>query len=406
MAKNRSAAMGFIFITMTIDVIGWGIIIPVMPRLIADMKHITIAEASAWGGYLVAAFSVMQLLFSPLMGNLSDAYGRRKVILFSLLGFCVDYIILALAHNYELLFLGRILSGITGASFTAATAYIADISTAETRAKNFGLIGAAFGLGFIIGPALGGLLSAWGLRAPFYAAAVLCFLNFLYGYFVLPESLKPENRRPLNWRQANPVGSFRHLKKYPAISGLLIAFVLLYLAGHAVQSVWNYFTMYQFNWTEKQVGFSLAIVGVLVGLVQGGLVRVVNPKIGNEKSVYAGFLLYTLGLVLFAFASSGWMMYVFLIPYCLGGIAGPALQSIITEQVPVNEQGLLQGSLTSLMSATSIVGPLIMTWLFSYATHNNAVLHFPGAPFLLGAVFMLASTLISYSFLSKEKHRV
>lgn len=398
--------MGFIFITMTIDVIGWGIIIPVMPRLIADMKHITIAEASAWGGYLVAAFSVMQLLFSPLMGNLSDAYGRRKVILFSLLGFCVDYIILALAHNYELLFLGRILSGITGASFTAATAYIADISTAETRAKNFGLIGAAFGLGFIIGPALGGLLSAWGLRAPFYAAAVLCFLNFLYGYFVLPESLKPENRRPLNWRQANPVGSFRHLKKYPAISGLLIAFVLLYLAGHAVQSVWNYFTMYQFNWTEKQVGFSLAIVGVLVGLVQGGLVRVVNPKIGNEKSVYAGFLLYTLGLVLFAFASSGWMMYVFLIPYCLGGIAGPALQSIITEQVPVNEQGLLQGSLTSLMSATSIVGPLIMTWLFSYATHNNAVLHFPGAPFLLGAVFMLASTLISYSFLSKEKHRV
>ena len=404
MKASKNAAIGFIFVTMTLDVVGWGLIIPVMPRLIADLKHITINEASVWGGYLLFAFSFMQFLFSPILGNLSDKFGRRKIILISLLGFCVDYIILALAHNYTWLVIGRVLCGITGASFTAATAYIADISTPQTRAKNFGLIGAAFGLGFVIGPALGGLLSVWGLRAPFWAAAILCFINFLYGYFVLPESLKPENRRPFEWKKANPIGSLKHFKNYPAISGLIVAFIFIYLASHAVNSNWSYFTMYEFNWSEKQVGISLAVVGVLVGIVQGGLIRVINPKLGNEKSAYMGLLLYTIGLVLFAFATQGWMMYVFLIPYCLGGIAGPALQSIITGHIPANEQGQLQGGLTSLMSLTSIVGPLIMTNLFFYATHKNAPVHFPGAPFLLGAVLMFISTVIAYLFLRKKHH--
>lgn len=394
--------MGFIFITMTIDVIGWGLIIPVMPSLISELKHIPIKETSRWGGYLISVFAIMQLLFSPLMGNLSDRFGRRPVLLISLLAFCIDYVILALAHNYSLLMLGRILAGITGASFTAATAYIADISTPETRAKNFGLIGAAFGLGFVIGPALGGLLSVWGLRAPFYAAAVLCFINFLYGYFILPESLKLENRRPLEWKKANPVGAFMHFKKYPAISGLVIAFVFMYLAAHAVQSNWSYFTMYKFNWTEKEVGFSLALVGILVGIVQGGLIRVVNPLLGNAKSAYLGLVLYGIGLALFAFASQSWMMYAFLVPYCLGGIAQPALQSIITENVPANEQGQLQGGLTSIMSATSIIGPYIMTSLFYYAVSDGSRFYLPGAPFLLGAFLMFVSAILAWLFLSRK----
>lgn len=404
MKTSKNAAIGFIFVTMTIDVIGWGLIIPVMPSLISELKHIPIKETSRWGGYLIVAFSLMQFLFSPMMGNLSDRFGRRPVLLVSLLVFCVDYLILALAHNYELLLAGRILAGITGASFTAASAYIADISTPETRAKNFGLVGAAFGLGFIIGPALGGILSVWGLRAPFYAAAVLCFINFLYGYFILPESLKPENRRPFSWRKANPAGSLLHFKKYPAISGLIIAFIFFYLAGHAVQSNWNYFTMYRFKWTEQQVGWSLALVGVLVGLVQGGLIRIVNPRLGNARSTYIGLLLYAFGLLLFGLATQGWMMYVFLIPYCLGGIAGPALQSIITENVAANEQGQLQGGLTSLMSLTSIFGPLIMTNLFFYSVGDDSPFHFPGAPFILGAILMLISALLAWSFLKRKGH--
>lgn len=403
MKTSKSAAIGFIFITLTIDVIGWGLIIPVMPKLLSELKHIPINETSTWGGLLVSVFALMQFIFAPFMGNLSDRFGRRPVILLSLLGFCVDYIILALAHNYALLFVGRVLAGITGASFTAASAYIADISTNENRAKNFGLIGAAFGLGFVLGPALGGLLAGWGLRAPFYAAAILCFINFLYGYLVLPESLKPENRRPFSWSKANPWGSLMFFIKHKEITGLVVGFVFIYLAAHAVQSNWSYFTMFVFNWTEKQVGISLAIVGVLVGLVQGGLIRIVNPKLGDGKSTYLGLLLYAAGLTLFAFATKSWMMYVFLIPYCLGGIAGPALQSIITKHIPNNEQGELQGGLTSLMSLTSIFGPLIMTGLFNYTTHSDSPIHFPGAPFLLGAFFMLISVWIARKVLQKER---
>ena len=403
MKNTKGAAIGFIFLTLTIDIIGLGLIIPVMPPLLAELKHVEINETSKWGSYLIVAFSALQFLCAPLMGNLSDRYGRRPDLLLSLLGFCIDYVILALAPNYWILFIGRVLAGITGASFTAASAYIADISTDETRAKNFGLIGAAFGLGFVLGPALGGLLASWGLRAPFWAAAILCFLNFLYGYFVLPESLKPENRRPFEWKKANPFTTLYNLRKQPAIGGLIVSFIFIYLANHAVQSNWGYFTMYVFDWTEKQVGISLAVVGVLVGVVQGGLIRFVNPRLGEENSAYVGLLLYTLGLALFAFASQSWMMYVFLIPYCLGGIAGPALQSLITKHVPANEQGQLQGGLTSLMSLSSVFGPLIMNNLFYYATLEDAKIHFPGAPFLLGAILMLVSVWIAYRFLQSEK---
>src|SRR5262245_7177289 len=292
MATDKKAAIGFIFITLLIDVMGWGLIIPVMPKLIAQLENIPINEASSYGAWLLFAYAVTQFLFAPVIGNLSDKYGRRPVLLASLLGFGVDYLFLALAPAYGWLFLGRVIAGITGASFTTASAYIADISTAETRTKNFGLIGAAFGLGFIIGPALGGLLSGLGIRAPFYAAAGLCLLNTLYGYFVLPESLSKENRRNFHWKRANPVGSLQLLKRYPAIGGLAISFFLIYIAAQSVQANWNFFTIYRFNWSEKMVGISLAVVGVLVGAVQGGLTRVVNPKLGNEKSIYLGLILY------------------------------------------------------------------------------------------------------------------
>ena len=403
MKDKRQAAVGFIFITLIIDVMGWGLIIPVMPKLISELKGVTINEASSYGSVLISAYAITQFIFAPFIGNLSDRFGRRPVLLASLLGFGIDYIILALSPTYGWLFAGRIIAGITGASFTTGAAYIADISTTETRAKNFGLIGAAFGLGFVIGPALGGLLAGLGLRAPFYAAAGLCLLNALYGYFILPESLAPENRRPFDWKKANPLGALRLLKKYPGIDKLAFCFFLIYLAAQAVQGNWSFFTIYRFHWSESMVGLSLAAVGLLVGAVQGGLTRIINPRLGNERSVYTGLLLYTAGLLLFAFASQGWMMFAILVPYCLGGIAGPALQSILATHIPPNEQGALQGTLTSLMSLTTIIGPLIMNNLFNYFTSPKAPFYFPGIFFLLAAIFMLFSALIAWTVLNREK---
>jgi len=396
--------MGFIFVTLLIDIMGWGLIIPVMANLISELKGIPANKASIYGGYLLAAFAFTQFLFSPVIGNLSDRFGRRPVLLASLFGFGVDYIILAISPAYSWLFIGRVIAGITGASFTTASAYIADISPDPAqRAKNFGMIGAAFGLGFVLGPALGGLLAIWGIRAPFYGAAALCLLNCLYGYFFLPESLPKENRRPFDWKRANPIGSLMFLVRHREIGNLAFGFFLIYLAAQAVQGNWNFFTEYRFHWTSGMVGISLTVVGVLIGGVQGGLTRVVNPKLGNEKSIYLGLSLYTIGLVLFAFASQSWMMFVFLIPYCLGGIAGPSLQAVISGHVDPSHQGELQGALTSLMSATTIIGPIIMTGTFTYFTSDKAPFYFPGMHFLIGAFFMLMSTIIIYFVLSREK---
>ena len=406
MAQSRKAAINFIFITLLIDVMGWGLIIPVMPDLISQLKNIPVNEASPYGAWLLSAYAVTQFLFAPVIGNLSDKYGRRPVLLCSLIGFGIDYLFLALAPSYGWLFVGRIIAGITGASFTTASAYIADVSTAETRAKNFGMIGAAFGLGFIIGPALGGLLAGWGIRAPFYAAAGLCLLNTLYGYFVLPESLSEEHRREFHWKRANPFGSLLLFKRYPTIGRLAFSFFLIYMAAQSVQANWNFFTIYRFQWTEKIVGISLAVVGLLVGIVQAGLTRVINPKLGNERSIYLGLLMYSSGLVLFAFATEGWMMFAFLIPYCLGGIAGPSLQAVLAGHVPPNEQGELQGALTSLMSLTTILGPLLMNNLFKFFTTGKDHVHFPGAPFLLGAIFMVGSIIVAWMTLRSEKHAV
>lgn len=396
MATNRKAAIGFIFITLLIDITGLGLIIPVMPKLIESLAGGGISQASEYGGWLTFTFAIMQFLFSPVLGGLSDQFGRRPVLLMALFGFSLDYLFLSFAPSLVWLFVGRAFAGITGSSITTATAYIADISNKENRAQNFGMIGAAFGLGFIIGPVIGGLLGSFGPRIPFMVAAALTFVNFCYGYFVLPESLKPENRRKFTWSRANPVGSLKQLSKYPALGGLLVSFVLIYVASHAVQSNWSFFAIEKFGWGEKMIGISLGVVGILVTIVQGGLIRFINPKLGNEKSVYVGLLLYAIGLLLFAFASQSWMMFVFLIPYCLGGIAGPAIQSIMSSSVPANEQGELQGALTGVISLTSIVGPPVMTGLFAYFTKPSAPVHFSGASFLLGSILMLASAIVAY----------
>lgn len=400
MIPNRKAAIGFIFVTLLIDVTGLGLIIPVVPKLIEDLLHTTnISKVALFGGLLTFSYAIMQFLFAPVLGNLSDKYGRRPVLLFSLLGFGLDYLLLAFAPSIGWLFVGRIIAGITGASMTTASAYIADISTPETRAQNFGMIGAAFGLGFIVGPMIGGLLGEMGPRIPFLVAAGLALLNAAYGYFVLPESLDANNRRAFEWKRANPISSLKNLSRFPAVAGLIVSFFLIYIASHAVQSNWSYFNIEKFKWTPKMIGISLAVVGVLVSLVQGVLVRFVNPKIGNERSVYLGLGLYTIGLVLFGLASQSWMMFAFLIPYCLGGISGPGLQAIISGSVPANEQGELQGSLTSIISITSIVGPLVMSNLFAFFTGPIAPFYFPGAPFMLAAVLMLLSCFFAYKAL-------
>ena len=406
MQTSGKAAMSFIFVTLLIDVMGFGLIIPVLVDLISQLKHIPANAASLYGGYLLIAFAATQFLFSPVIGNLSDRFGRRPVLLSSLFAFGIDYIILAIAPAYGWLFIGRVIAGITGASFTTASAYIADISPdPTTKAKNFGLIGAAFGLGFIIGPILGWGLSRWGIRMPFYGASALCLLNCLYGYFWLPESLSKENRRPFEWRRANPFGALKFLTRHPEIGNLAFCYFLIYLAVQAVQSNWTFFTKYRFNWSDGMIYTSLAIVGVLVGAVQGGLTRVVNPKLGNEKSIYLGLSLYTLGLILFAFASSTWMMFAFLVPYCLGGICGPSLQSVISSHVEPTHQGELQGALTSLASVTFILGPLIMNGSFAYFTSNNAPFYFPGVHFIIGAICMFMSTIIAWRVLSREKNQ-
>jgi len=405
MADKKNNALLFIFITLLIDVIGIGIIIPVVPALIEKLTGEGISVAATYGGWLTFAYAVFQFLFAPILGALSDRFGRRPVLLFSLLGLGMDYIFQAFAPTIFWLFIGRIIAGITGASFTTATAYIADISTPEKRAQNFGMVGAAFGLGFIIGPLIGGFASAGGTHVPFLVAAGLSLINFVYGYFALPESLPMKTRRRFDWKRANPIGSLKQLKKYPLVMGLVGSFVLLFIASHAVQSNWVYYTVYRFQWTEKEVGLSLAFVGVVIAIVQGGLIRFILPKLGQHRSIYVGLLLNMISLILFGFAYQGWMMYIVLLPYALAGIAGPAMQGLMSSEVPANEQGELQGGLTSVMSLTSVVGPLIMNNLFAYFTLASAPIVFPGAPFMAGAIMVLVAVFLAYNTLSKTSKK-
>jgi DHA1 family tetracycline resistance protein-like MFS transporter len=393
--SKRNPALFFILITLLIDTIGFGIIIPVMPDLIQELSGKTLSDAAAYSGWLLATYAIIQFFCAPIIGGLSDRFGRRPVLLGALFGFACDYMFLAFAPSLAWLFLGRAIAGVMGASFTTAAAYISDISTNENRAQNFGMIGAAFGLGFIIGPVIGGLLGGLGTRVPFMVAGGLTILNWLYGFFILPESLKQENRRPFTWSRANPVGTLISLFKYKLVAGLFIAIGLLYLAAHAVQSNWAFYTIERFNWMPRQIGISLGVVGIVTAFVQGYLIRMLIPKLGTRRSVYVGLGLYTLGLVLFAVANEGWMMYAFTVIYCFGGIAGPAMQGLMAGVIPPNAQGELQGGFTSLMAICAIVGPVVMNNLFAYFTGPDAPQYFPGAAMTLGAVLCLGSTLIA-----------
>jgi MFS transporter, DHA1 family, tetracycline resistance protein len=400
--NNQRPALAFIFVTLLIDVIGLGIIIPVLPALIQELTGGSLSDASRYGGWMLSAYAMMQLVCAPIMGGLSDRFGRRPVLLASLFGFGLDYILMAFAPTIGWLFAGRIIAGMMGASFTTASAYIADVSPPEKRAQNFGIIGAAFGLGFIIGPLIGGFLGTYGPRVPFMVAAALTLLNWLYGFFILPESLPQEHRRKFDWVRANPLSPLINLARYPIILGLIASLVLVYIASHAVQTNWAYYTIEKFGWDTKMIGISLMVVGFVFAVVQGGLIRFIIPKLGQARSVYVGLGLSATGFLLFALATQSWMMFAFTVVYCLGGIAGPALQGIISSVVPRNEQGELQGSLTSLLSVTSIIGPLIMTNTFAYFTDPGNKIYLPGAPMILGAVLSVTATFMARKSLKRN----
>ena len=379
--------MIFILITVFIDMLGIGIIIPILPELIREFVGGSSALAGRWYGVLAATYAVTQFVFAPLLGALSDRVGRRPVILISLFGLGVDYLIMGFAPTLGWLFVGRLIAGVMGANVTTANAYIADVSKPENRARNFGLIGVAFGLGFIFGPAIGGLLGSIDLRLPFFASAGLALVNWLYGFFVLPESLPPEKRDVFRWRKANPVGSLHVLRTYPLVAGLTAAFVFVILAQRGLETVWVLYTGHKFGWDERANGLSLALVGIMSAIVQGGLVQPVIKRIGERRAVLYGLVWAVVTFLGYGLATAGWMLLVFIVIGSISGVAGPAIQSLVAGSVPPEDQGKVQGGIQSLMSLTSIAAPLIFTaGLFSYFTSASAPIQLPGAPFLLGAV--------------------
>jgi DHA1 family tetracycline resistance protein-like MFS transporter len=392
---SRKPALGFIFVTLFLDILGIGLIIPILPKLIESFCEGNVSAASGVFGWLAAIYSLMQFVFAPLLGSLSDRFGRRPVILFSLLGSWLDYLLLAFAPSLPWFFVGRVITGITSANYAAASAYIADISPPEKRAGNFGLIGAAFGLGFIAGPALGGLLGDIGLRLPFLVAAVLTLVNWLYGLFVLPESLPGEHRRAFSWGRSNPIGSLLALKKYPVVLGLTGTLFLLHLAHQAVPSTWVLYTGYRYHWTSGQVGLSLAIVGLMAAVVQGGLARRIIPALGERRSIVLGLVNGTVVMAAYGLATQGWMVYVILTLGSFGAIAMPAIQGLISRGVPLNEQGAVQGSLSSVGSVAGIIGPPMATGLFGYFISDRAPAHVPGMAFFLSSLLIFCALLLA-----------
>ncbi|MEO1009824.1 MAG: TCR/Tet family MFS transporter [Bacteroidota bacterium] len=399
--KSKKTALLFIFITILVDVIGIGIIIPIIPDLIMELTGEGVDRAVIYGMWLTTAFAGMQFLFSPVLGEISDQYGRRPILLLSLLGLSIDYLIHAWAPTILWLFLGRFLAGITGASFTVASAYIADLSTKEDKAKNFGLIGAAFGLGFIIGPGIGGFFGQLDIRLPFYIAAGLTFANFLFGWMFVPESLKPENRRQVNVLKMIPGVSLASLRNYKGVLLLIAAFFLANLAGQALPATWSYYGIERYDWSPRAIGISLMVVGFLVALVQGVLVGIAVKKLGKRRVVIFGFMLWTLGMFLFSTASEPWMLYAFLIPYALGGVAGPTVQGIISNQVSEREQGNLQGAITGLVSITAIFGQLLFSPVFYFFIRPEATIYFPGAPYVVAAFLLFMALLLAVTAIKR-----
>jgi DHA1 family tetracycline resistance protein-like MFS transporter len=388
--KAGGGALLFIFILVLVDSIGFGIILPVLPRLIMELTGVGIDRAARFGGGLSFVYALMQFFCAPVLGNLSDAYGRRPVLLFAVLALGVDYLIMGFAPGISWLFLGRLIAGIAGASFTPAYAYVADITAAERRAQNFGLMSAAFGIGFILGPAIGGLLGIFGPRAPFFTAGIIALGNAALGYFALPESLPPEKRRPFHWVRANPLGTLRQMRHYPAVLLTLGALFLWQLAHQVLPSTWAFYTIAKFHWTSAQVGASLAFVGLLMALAQGVLTRVLIPWLGGERrAALIGMAAALLAYVGYGLVTQGWMMYAVGLTTFFFALTYPSMNALASQQIPANAQGELQGAVASLYSLSAIIGPPLLTQIFSRFSDPAGAVYFPGAAFLSAAALTL-----------------
>ena len=387
--STSKATFIFIVITVALDFLAFGIIAPVLPNLIIQFEGGNMARASAITGYFGFAWATMQFLFSPILGAWSDRFGRRPVILLSCLGLGLDYIFMALAPTLQWLFIGRIISGITTSNVSTAFAYIADVSPAEERAKRYGMIGAAFGLGFVIGPAVGGILGHYSLRAPFWVAAGLSLANFLYGCFVLPESLPPEKRSKSAWHMANPLGSLSLLRSHPELSGLAVVNTFYYLAHQSLPSVFVLYSEYRYGWTERGVGYALAVVGVCAAAVSGGMVGPYVKRFGERFSLISGLVFGVIGFAGMALARNGWGLLAAVPFIALWGVAGPAMQSLMSQRVDPSSQGKLQGAINSIRALTGMAGPLIFTQIFTAAISVKTAIHLPGAPYFLAAVLLV-----------------
>ena len=394
MRQPSKHALVFIFFTVLIDTIGFGVIMPVMPRLLVTLTGEPMARVTLIAGWLLSTYAVLQFVCGPIMGNLSDRFGRRPVLLASLAAFAFDYMLMGFAPSLAWLFLGRAVAGLAGAVYSPAMAYIADVSEPQKRAQSFGMMGAAFGLGFIIGPMLGGFLGELGPRAPFFAAAGLGAMNFLYGWFVLPESLPPERRRKFDWKRANPVGTFSAFRRYPAVLAIAGA-VFLWQLGHQVYpSTWSFFAKIRFGWSEAAIGASLAFVGVLMAFTQGYLTGKIVPRIGEHRAVIVGIVSGATSMLMLALATQTWVAYGAMAAGLLQGLAYPSMNAIMSRQAPPDQQGELQGGVSSMMSLTTIIGPLLMTQTLGRFSGAGAPVYFPGAAFLLAATLALCSLLI------------
>lgn len=404
--QARKPAIGFIFITLLLDVLGFGLLIPVAPRLVQSLLHDgaggTEGEAAKYVGLLTAMYAVMQFVFAPLLGALSDRFGRRPVLLFSILGSGLDYIAMALAPNLLFLFITRAFNGFTGASMTVANAYIADVTAPEKRAAAYGMVGAAFGLGFILGPLMGGVLGEINIHLPFYAAGALALANWVYGLLVLPESLPKERRSHLSWSRLNPLGVFAGLARYRLVLGMACSLFLLNLAMFGLHATWVLYTAHRYGWSERDVGLSLALVGIGAAIVQAGLARKIIPMlgpgaVGEKRAVLLGVALAALAYAGYGAATQGWMIYVIIAVASLGGIAGPAAQALITKSVRPYEQGAIQGALTGLQSLANIGGPILGSTLFAYAISGRATppLDAPGLNYFASAILAAGGLVIA-----------
>ena len=393
---HKRHALTFVTITVFLDTVGFGVIVPVLPQFLVLIGDVSLSSASALSGYLIFSYAVTNFMFAPMLGNLSDAYGRKPLLVTSLFVYGGAYLLSGFATALWMLFLGRLLTGITSATYAIANALIADVSTAEDKAQNFGLLGVAFGLGFIVGPALGGIIGAWDLRAPFFIASGLAFINTLYGLIFFRETLAPENRRPFELKRASPWGALTQLSKYPLLIGLVIAVFLNNIGYHIWPSNWNFYTIQTFAWTPLDVGLSMAFVGVMSVIVQGGLLRIVIPKFGPVRCAYFGITATIVAFVGVATAGSSAALFFWCGMSSLGGLAAPSVNSILSNQVAADSQGELQGIMASVSSVAMIVGPLLLTQTFTYFTSDSAPLYLPGSAFWVAAILTSAALIIFF----------